>query len=96
MAVPVDVTVQYRQLAVRQKTLSAQIEAEKHLPPLSCGRELQLPTIACLSAKLYTTMTGSKSNLLVEEGTASRGPTPLLATTKLVSGRERLITLLSY
>lgn len=45
----------------------AQVASEKDLP-LSLGRELQLPSIARLSGKLYSTTTASKSNLLMEGG----------------------------
>ncbi len=67
MAVPVDLTAQYQGLLARQKTLGAQVAAEKHLPPC-LGQGLQLPSIARLSAKLYSTTTASKSNLLLEGG----------------------------
>ena len=55
-AFPVDLTVQRRAAVVRQKTLAAQVSMEKQLPLM---RELHLPDIARLSAKLYTTMTGT-------------------------------------
>ncbi len=67
VAVPVDLTVQYQALLARQRSLVAQVAAERDLP-LFLGRELHLPSIARLSAKLYSTTTASKSNLLMEGG----------------------------
>ena len=58
IAFPVDLTVQHRAAVARQKTLTAQVAMEKQLPLM---RELHLPDIARLSAKLYTTTTGKIS-----------------------------------